>query len=387
MFTLIVFIIILGVMVFFHELGHFWTARKLGVKCDEFGFGFPPRIFGWRKVNGKRKFFWGNKATEEIKSDDTIYSMNWIPLGGFVKIKGEDGESKADPDSFGGKKAWKRATILSAGVTMNVILAAVCLIIAFMIGAPQVIDGDLAQAHIQNPKVQIMSILEDSPAEEIGLKMGDVVLSINGEKFTEVQAVQDYIDQNEEEPLNFTIKRLDEEMEFTVSAVEIEELSEKAVGIGLAKTGTVSYPWYQSIWLGIKATIIMFVQIIVAFYTVIKNAIVGQPLGIDVAGPVGIAVMTGQVARMGFVYILQFTALLSLNLAIINFLPLPALDGGRVLFLIVEKLRGKPIKQKTEQIVHAAGFAFLMLLVVVVTGRDLLRFKDFFITLWEKITP
>ena len=387
MYTLLVFIIILGVMVFFHELGHFWTARKMGVKCDEFGFGFPPRIFGWRKVNGKRKFFWGNKDTEEIKSDDTIYSMNWIPLGGFVKIKGEDGESKVDPDSFGSKKAWKRAAILSAGVTMNVILAAVCLIIAFMIGAPQVIDGDLEQAHIQNPKVQIMTVLKDSPAEESGLKMGDVLLGINGESFTEVQAVQDYIDQNEEEPLNFAIKRLDEEMEFTVTAIEIEELSQKAVGIGLAKTGTVSYPWYQSIWLGIRATAVMFVQIILAFYTVIKNAIVGQPLGIDVAGPVGIAVMTGQVARMGFVYILQFTALLSLNLAIINFLPLPALDGGRVLFLIIEKLRGKPIKQKTEQIVHAAGFAFLMLLVVVVTGRDLMRFKEFFITLWQKIAP
>ncbi len=385
MLTLIIFLAILGVMVFFHELGHFWVARKFGVKTDEFGFGFPPRICGWRKIKGKRKFFWGNEDAEKIESEDTIYSLNWIPIGGFVKIKGEDGEAKKEPDSFGSKKVWQRIAILSAGVTMNLLLALVCLIIAFMIGAPQVVDQDLASAKVENPKIQIMSVLQGSPAENVGIQMGDVVLSINDQTFTEVVPLQNFINENEEQELFFKVQRLDEEKEFTVQAEMLAQMQEVGVGIGLAKTGIVSYPWYKSIWLGFMATVSMFVQIIVAFYTLIKNSIIGQPLGVDLAGPIGIAVMTGQVARMGFVYILQFAALLSLNLAIINFLPFPALDGGRVLFLIIEKIRGKAVNQKVEQIVHASGFALLMFLVIIVTGKDLFRFKDFFINLWQTI--
>ncbi len=382
--TLVIFFLILGLMVFVHECGHFFTARKLGVKCDEFGFGFPPRIFGWKKVNGKRKFFWGNK---EVESDDTIYSINWIPMGGFVKIKGEDGEDRNDKDSFASQKIWKRAAILSAGVTMNVVLCAVLLMFAFGLGAPQAIDDERPVAEAKDVKIQIVQVLDKTPAAQAGVLMGDILLSVDGKTFEKVNEVQTYIAGQVDKEILLKVLRGSEEKEIVIKLEELKETGQPGIGVALTKIGIISYPWYEAIWLGIKGTYLMFIQIIVGFATVIKNLFVDQPLGVDVAGPVGIAVMTGRIARMGFVYILQFTAVLSLNLAIINFLPLPALDGGRVLFLIIEKIRGKAVNQKVEQIIHTVGFSLLMLLVVVVTGSDLWDYKDWFINLWDKITP
>ena len=146
----------------------------------------------------------------------------------------------------------------------------------------------------------------------------------------------------------------------------------------------VKYPWHLAIAEGIKTTIVLTWLIMVAFYELIKGLFVGQGVSADLAGPVGIAVITGQVARMGFVYILQFTALLSINLAIINFLPIPALDGGRVLFLIIEKFKGSPVKKEIETAIHNIGFSLLMLLVLIVTFRDVARFGDKFKALWER---
>lgn len=385
LFTVVIFILVLGVLVFVHELGHFVTARRLGVTAEEFGFGFPPRICGWKKVNGRRKFFWGNKDVEDIKSEDTVYSLNFVPMGGFVKIKGENGEDQSDPDSFASKKIWARSVILSAGVTMNVLLCMVCLMAAFALGAPQVVDEVAPGAVVKDAKIQIVQVLKNTPAAVAGIQLGDTIISLDQQAFTSREQIQSYIAGKEGQVITMRLDRLGEMKTAEVRPVMLSEIQKIGIGIGLAKTGIVSYPWYESIWLGVRGTFVMAVQIIVAFATVIKNSIIGQPLGIDVAGPVGIAVMTGQVARMGFVYILQFVALLSLNLAIINFLPFPALDGGRVLFLIIEKIRRKAVNQKAEQIIHTIGFALLMVLVVLVTGRDILKFKEFFINLWQKI--
>ena len=383
--TAIVFIIILSLLVFVHELGHFWTARKLGVKADEFGFGFPPRVFGWKKVNGRRKFFLGNKDIAEINSEDTVYSLNWIPLGGFVKIKGEDGEGKNESDSFAHKKIWQRSVILSAGVFMNIVLCVVVLSLAFMIGAPQILKEKDSGMIVKDQKISVVSVLPGSPAEKVKVRLGDVILNVDGQSFGEIEQLQQFISTKEKISVNVELQRLNEKITITVTPEILTETKMPGLGVGLAKTGIVSYPWYSAIWHGFTATYFMFIQIIVAFATLIKNAVIGQPLGVDVAGPVGIAVMTGQVARMGFVYILQFTALLSLNLAIINFLPFPALDGGRVLFLIIEKIRRRPVNQKIEQIIHSAGFALLILLIFVVTGRDIFKFKDVFVNIWQKL--
>ncbi|MBI5077658.1 RIP metalloprotease RseP [Candidatus Falkowbacteria bacterium] len=435
LFTIFVFLILLGILVFVHELGHFVTARRLGVKADEFGFGFPPRIFGVQFVKKsqiasktvetietaisqdksnktdiisaavvdatitvsqierekKWRVIWGNRDTKELTAEGnsdwgTIYSLNWIPLGGFVKIKGEDGEHKNETDSFASQKIWKRGAILSAGVAMNVVLCAAALMLAFMIGAPQIVDSvKSAGVKIRDEKIQVISILKNSPAANAGIQLGDAIQEIDGKKMNKVEEVQSYVQSKDKQEIAVGVERLGQKLIYKIQPVVLKETQKPGLGVGLARTGIVSYPWYKAIWFGIRDTYYLGEQIIVAFAKIIKNAVIGEPLGVDVAGPVGIAVMTGQVARMGFIYILQFVALLSLNLAIINFLPFPALDGGRVLFLIIEKIRGRAVNQKIEQITHSVGFALLMVLVLIVTSRDIMKFKDFFINLWQKI--
>ncbi|MFH2136092.1 MAG: RIP metalloprotease RseP [Patescibacteria group bacterium] len=364
--TIIVFILILGLLVFVHELGHFVAARKSGVKVEEFGFGFPPRIFG-------------------IKRGETIYSLNWIPLGGFVKIKGEDGENREEEDSFAHKKIWRRMVILAAGVLMNFILAAVLLSIGFMVGLPQVINGENGYAKVRDAKVQVVQILENMPAAEAGLEPGDAILEIDGQKIEDVEAMQNYLAGKIDTPVKFALERNGQKIEKEISPTFLIETGRGGVGVGLLKTGIVSYPWYLAVWKGAESAVLFTGEVAVAFYELIKNLIVTQKVSVDLSGPVGIAVLTGQVARMGIIYLLQFTALLSINLAVINFLPFPALDGGRILFLIIEKIRRKPVSQKIENLVHNIGFGLLMLLVLLVTYRDVIKFSDKFVGLWDKI--
>lgn len=383
--TIISFIVVLSILVFVHELGHFWTARKFGVKAEEFGFGFPPRIYGmYKDVNGKWKIIRGRKKIED--ADSTIYSINWIPLGGFVKIKGENGEEENDKDSFAGKKIWKRAIILSAGVAMNVFLAAVLISIGLMIGLPQALGNDISdKAKITDRKIQIAQVLPGSPAELAGLKMADIIQNINNQRFNSEEELQSYVNERSGQELSYKIKRGQEEINFNITPEIREDTNKGGIGIAIVATGLVKYPWYIAIWEGFVTTIFLVWYIILAFYELIKGLITGKGMSGDIAGPVGIAVFTGQVARMGFVYLMQFTALLSINLAIINFLPFPALDGGRILFLIIEKIKGSPVKREIENIIHNIGFSLLMILVLIVTFRDVARFGDVFKGLWEKI--
>jgi regulator of sigma E protease len=376
--------VVLGVLVFVHELGHYISARIFGVKAYEFGFGLPPRICGWKKVNGKRKFFWGNQEAAKIESEDTIWSLNWLPIGGFVQIKGAD-TTDVGPDSCASQKPWKRAVIMSAGVTMNFLLAGILLSLAFMIGAPQVLDGAESQAEIANAKIQVYQVMPDTPAQSAGLAVGDEIIKIDSVAMSSIEEVQQYIAQKDNQEVTLQINHLGEVKEIKIIPKYFEETKSAAMGVALVKTGLVSYPWYVSIWLGFKSAVLLVGQILSAFYHIIKNLIVGLPAGVELAGPVGIAVMTGQMAKMGFVYVVQFAAMLSINLAIINFLPFPALDGGRVVFIIIEKIRRKPVNQKVEAIFHTVGFALLMILVVVVTSRDIFKFKDSFVNLFNKI--
>ena len=382
MITIIVLVLILGVLIFVHELGHFVVAKKSGAKVEEFGFGFPPRLFGlYRNKDGKWKKIAGNK---EIKDEpNTIYSINWLPLGGFCKIKGEDGSSAKESDSFGSKPIWKRVLILSAGVIMNILLAMVLFSVCFMIGLPQAVDS--ISGDVRNEKIQIAYVSKESPAENSGLSLGDEIVMINGQSYGEVSEMQDAIKEYAGDEINVQVMRGGEEVNMDVTPRENPPGEEGALGIGLVKTGIVSYPWYTAIWKGILATFTVTIAIIVGFYEIIKNLIMGQPVTADIAGPVGIAVLTGQMARMGLVYVLQFAAILSINLAIINILPFPALDGGRILFLIIEKIKGKPVDQRIENLIHTVGFAMLIILLLFVTFKDVLRFQDVFVGIWDRI--
>ncbi|MFH0923631.1 MAG: RIP metalloprotease RseP [Candidatus Falkowbacteria bacterium] len=398
--TIITFIIVLGVLVFVHELGHFLAARKFGVKAEEFGFGFPPRMFGvYKDKQGKWKRVIGGKEVKDAPG--TVYSLNWIPIGGFVKIKGEDAagdgsivggsreaeEKSAAPeqDSLTDKPIWQRAIIMSAGVTMNVVLAAALIIFGLSIGMPQVLDGIHPKARISDKKIQVVQVYPDSPASQAGIIIGDAIISINNVRFVNYEELQKFVDENEGKELDYRIGRDSEEMLIAITPEIREETSMGGIGIAIAETGIVKYPWYLAIAEGVKTTVFLTWAIIAAFYELFKGLITGQGLSADIAGPVGIAALTGQMARMGFVYVLQFAALLSINLAIINFLPFPALDGGRVLFLFLEKIKGRPVKRELEAAIHQAGLILLMLLVLVVTFKDVARFGDNFKMLWDKI--
>src|SRR3989339_699529 len=364
--TIIVFIAILSVLVFAHELGHFWTARKFGVQVDEFGFGLPPRVFGFRKINGKWQLVWGKNNT--ATGGSTIFSLNWIPIGGFVKIKGENGDEAGDSDSFASKPIWQRLIMLSAGVFMNFVLTVVILIIGFGVGLPAVVSDDVGSAIVSDSNIQILEVFDNLPAQIAGIEVGDIILSIDEKTFENLDSVYKYIVSQKDDTVAVLVKRGDEELSYDV-IVQDYDLS-TGIGVSLFQTGIVRYPWYIAIWQGIKMSFIWLVTIVMAFAMLIKNLIVGAPTGVEVAGPVGIAVMTGQFARMGFIYVMQFTALLSLNLAIINFVPFPALDGGRVLFLIIEKIKGNPVNQKWENLAHNIGFILLMVLILFVTFKD-----------------
>ncbi len=378
MITTLIFILVLSVLVFAHELGHFWTARKLGVKAEEFGFGFPPRAFGfYRDIKGKWRRFTGNRALEDLPAEqapaDTVYSLNWLPIGGFVRIKGENGEGKQDPDSFATKSLWRRALILSAGVIMNVILAAMLLSLGYMIGLPQGIDDVRPSARITKAEVIVMEALADSPAQRAGLQAGDVIVAVNGQEVDSSEGLQAIVGANNGQATEFLVKSQSEEKSLQITPEIISSTGKPGIGVSIYASGTVRYPFFIAIWEGIRATGLMFWAIIVAFAVLIRDLFLGVGVGGQVAGPVGIATLTGQVASLGFAYLLQFMALLSLNLALINILPFPALDGGRLLFLLIEKFKGRPVRQSVEALIHTIGFWLLILLIIVVTYKDIVR--------------
>jgi len=261
---------------------------------------------------------------------------------------------------------------------MNFLLCAVLFSFGFAIGLPQAVDQTaLEQGIVKDYKVQVVSLLDGQPAKEAGIKMGDVILSIDEQEIKGVKNLLEYTSVRIGQTADYKIQRGGE---ILLKEIEITDIGEGrgGIGIGLVETGIVSYPVHRAAWEGFKLTGYLTKEIVFAFGNILQNLVVGKPAGVQVSGPVGIAVLTGQVAQLGFIYILQFTALLSLNLAIINFIPFPALDGGRLLFLGIEKIRKKPVSQKIESIVHAAGFALLMLLVIIITFQDVIRYSDVF---------
>jgi regulator of sigma E protease len=391
MATLIIFILILALVVLVHELGHFVTARKSGIHVYEFGFGFPPRAFGVYKDPKTKKFVWvwgkgksdlkntvggdGDRVEDEFPA--TIYSFNWLPLGGFCKMKGENGEKKQDADSFGAQKAWKRIVVLAAGVTMNVVLAGVLLSIGFMVGLPADLSAGVDDKAIvlEDSAVAVQMVDADSPADIAGLKYGDKILSVAGVAVNKVDDLINYLQENKDNTAEkeMIVLRGEEELTITMSTVDVKEGEEyPRFGFSPADVGIIKYPWHIAIYKGFLAALFGVVNIFIAFYLLIKNLILGNGLAFEVAGPVGIAAMVGDSARLGISYLINVAAMISLSLAVINILPIPALDGGRIVFILIEKIFGRPVPLKYEQAAHTIGFLLLMALVVVVTFRDIL---------------
>lgn len=255
-----------------------------------------------------------------------------------------------------------------------------------MAGLPQSLDNNLdARARVSDKKIQIIQVVKDSPAEIAGLKIGDTILSIDNKEFSGFSELQNYVGAKIGQKLAYKIKRGQSVIDENIAPVFMEDMGKGGVGIAITETGIVRYPWYLAIIEGAKTTFILLWAIIAAFYELLKSLILGRGVSADLAGPVGIAALTGQVARLGFVYLMQFTALLSINLAVINFFPFPALDGGRILFLIIEKIKGAPVKKEVEGAIHNIGFALLMVLILLVTFKDVSRLGGVFKNIFNKL--
>ncbi len=382
--TIIIFVLVLSVLVFVHELGHFYTACRFGVKAEEFGLGFPPRFIGWYKNRaGRWRRVVGDRSVESLENSQdeglrpgknrTIYSLNVLPIGGFVKIKGENGEGKDEPDSFGYQKIWKRIIILSAGVIMNVLLAWLLLSVGYVVGLPQATEMTGSHARISESQVNIVEVLSGSPAEQAGLKAGDAVLSVGAVEVGTEQELQDSIAAAVGQITELRIKRSGEEVSLSVTPETAAEGERATIGVAIFSSGLVSYPVRYAFWEGAKTTVWLTGEIGRAFGGLFRQIFSGQNVSDQFAGPVGIATITGQAARLGFSYLLQFAALLSLNLAVLNIFPFPALDGGRILFLLIEKIKGRPVRKEVEAFIHNAGFLFLIALVIFITYKDIIK--------------
>ena len=390
---------VFGICVLVHEFGHFITAKWAGVRVEEFGLGFPPRLVGFRKRDsgGWEVIWFGGRRNAEDSAGNvglqspfsgtsggitnpqtakhhTIYSINFLPIGGFVRMPGENGDvhdekGNYDAGSFAAKSAGKRIIVLVAGVTMNVILAMVLFTIAYSLGEPTY------------PPV-VGQVVAGSPAAAAGFKPGDTVISVNGQpvhQFTDLQnAVDSAISADKSSaptvPITMVVRHAGQSSAFTTT-VNVRKHPPSGQGpMGIVeKVVFVSSPFWEAPFKGFVHTFSVTGDFINQIGLMIAGAVKPQ-----LAGPVGIVKITGEVAAtvpdLGWWPILSLTAILSLNLAIINILPFPALDGGRVLLVLIEVLRGgKRLKPEREGIINFIGMAILLTLMVVITVSDVIH--------------
>ncbi len=353
--TIIVFAVLLLALVLVHEWGHFMAAKKAGCRVEEFGFGFPPRIFSWT---------W----------HETRYSLNLLPIGGFVKIEGEDMQDpNPPPTSFASKSAGWRIVILAAGVTMNVVLAWLLLSAQAAVGMPTLVTEENGK-ELTDLKTYVMEVAERSPAREAGIQELDRIVRINAIAQPSIDQVQQEIAGATGKEVEIEIERQGRHKTVITRPRENPPAGEGPLGVSLAAAGLERSPWWQAPLTGAKRTVDMLAAIVTQFAAIIQRLVTGGGVGETLTGPIGIAVYTNEVTQMGLPYILEFGALISLNLALINILPLPALDGGRILFVLLEKIAGQRFPGKIEQITHTVGFVLLILLMVAITFRDVQRF-------------
>jgi regulator of sigma E protease len=347
--TLVIAFFTLIALIIIHELGHFVAAKKLGVKVEEFGLGYPPRI-------------WGKKVGE------TLYSLNALPFGGFVKIYGQEEEIK-DSKSFSEKPFWKKSIIILGGVFSFWIISAIILTFVMLIGAPTIVE-DNNQGNLINPKVQIVSVAPNSPAALAGLQAGDTIKNVD-----KVSEVQEMTKENLGKEITLIIQRGDKVFEVKLVPRASSPKGEGSMGVGLARTALVKYPWYLAPIKGIGATLNLTWAIIQSWIYVFSSLFKGGglPPGVEVTGVVGIFQLFTQVGSLGVSYFLQFIAVIAIYLALANSLPIPALDGGWFMFLVIEKIRKKPLNQLTIQKVSAVFFFALIALMIWVTVKDIIR--------------
>lgn len=353
--TVIIFLIVLAVLVFVHELGHFLFAKWSGIRVDAFALGFGPKLFSWTK-------------------GETTYRLNLIPFGGYVKIFGENPDDKSlnGPDSarsFVHKNRFRQVAVLFAGVLFNFVFAWLIYVSVFTTGIT-VSTQEFADysKYFKNERVIILEIKDGSPAEKAGLKIGDVPLD-----FKSVKELQDTIASGQGKPFSLKYLRDNKAEQVLVTPVKGIIDDKYAIGIAMNEVADANLPFLSSVWIGLQYTGIMIHQTAFGLFYFVTDIFRGHADFSSVAGPIGIAGIVGSAADVGFTYLLMITALISINLGVINLIPFPALDGGRILFVLIEGIIRRPIPAKFTNTVNLVGFALLMLLMVVVTFKDVLR--------------
>lgn len=359
------FVIILIVLVIVHEFGHFIAAKLTGMRVDEFAFGFPPRLFS-------------------KKRGETTYSFNLIPLGGYVSIWGENGsdeDKKEDgaanhPRAFGNRPKWAQLLVLFAGVFMNMVLALVIFIVIsygdVRVGAD---DSDYG-SRVKNVELVVSDVSKDSPAYKAGIIPGSTIISIsanqNKASLKSATSAVSFIEKNQNIPFTITyITPTKEKKETTVAAVYGIVPDKKALGIALESIGTVHTTALEAVSLGFERTIYMTNLTALGLRDVLASLFKGENVVDSLSGPIGIAKIVGETSTYGSVALLTLVAVLSINLAIFNMLPLPALDGGRIVVTLIETILRKKIPMRYYGWFNSLGFALLVLLLIVVTIKDI----------------
>ncbi|MBI2038643.1 MAG: site-2 protease family protein, partial [Candidatus Nealsonbacteria bacterium] len=321
---IIAFISLIGLMAL-HEFGHFILAKKFGVKVEEFGIGYPPRLFG-KKIG------------------ETIYSLNLLPFGAFVKIPGEI-KKTAEANSFSNQPIVKRMLIVAGGVISFWIVAAVLFSIVFMMGARISVD-DKAE-NLIDPKIQVAMLTPGSPAKIAGVQLGDTIqkLSVNGQTINieNISQVQNFSNDYRGKQILLIVERGEEILNINLIPRVSPPSGEGPLGVALVRTALKSYPVHEAIFQGVKTTGETTIAVIQGWYFAIQKAIAKQPTGAELVGPVGIFQMMTQFGKLGTSYFLQFIAMLAVYLALFNILPIPATDGGKLIFLSIEAIRKKPL--------------------------------------------
>lgn len=336
--TIILSIIIFGVLVIFHEFGHFSIAKLIGVKVEEFAVGMGPKIFG-------------------IKKGETLYSLRALPLGGFCKMLGEDEESK-DEKSLSNKSILGRGAVFIAGSLMNILLAIILLSIVFF--------------SMGTPSTSIAEVEKDYPAYSGGIRPGDKIININDQNIKEYSQIETIITENESKDLEIIIERDEETKTITITPKYDENLNRYRIGIRPASEKSL----VGSIINSIKEIFYLTKSIMTLLGQLVTGRINAGSL--ELVGPIGVVAIVNQTAKNGILPVILLAAQISLNLGIFNLLPIPALDGSRLLFLAFEGIRGKPVNPEKEGLFHFVGFVLLMILAVFIGYKDIIRFKNFF---------
>jgi len=360
--TIFAVVFMLSLVIFIHELGHFMAAYKFGIKVEEFAIGMGPIFF-------KR----------DSKKFKTKFTLRMIPIGGFCKIKGENGEDNNEEDSFSSKKIWQRAIVLSAGVFLNLLLAVLFFYFAAILGTSQIITEDtLNQKGVTIKSYRPIITLPSDGTIEDQLKQVYYLNKIDNIDFSETMTsnAMEYLE-NKEFGTLIIEDSFGEEKEINVVSSDLEEPIENSYllyDIGFINSGILRYSPLRAFPQAFITTWSSLNDMLFGIKYLFSNIFSGSGIPDGFAGPIGIAVVTKNFVSQGFGIYINWIAIISLNLFLINLLPFPALDGGRLVFLIIEAIRRKPVKQEIEGWVNLVGFVLLMLLMVIITYKDIIRF-------------